>query len=70
MKTIKYLCDAPGRIMEKKTEFSAMFVSAKKYEILYEQALPRFAGTGCHATKSLCGFIWGRIGMALTSMTR
>ena len=43
MKTIKYLCDAPGRIAEAETYFSSMFVTAKKYDVLYKQALPRFA---------------------------
>lgn len=43
MKTIKYLCDAPGRIAEVETYFSSMFVTAKKYDVLYKQALPRFA---------------------------
>ena len=30
MKTIKYLCDAPGRIAEAETYFSSMFVTAQK----------------------------------------
>ena len=42
MKTIKYLCDAPGHIVEAETGFSSMFVTAKKYDVLYKQALPRF----------------------------
>lgn len=43
MKLLKYVCDAPGCIAEAETEFSAMFVTAQKYDVLYKKALPRFA---------------------------
>ena len=42
MRSICYECNETGRITEKEIYEIAQFVTAKKYDVLYEEELPRF----------------------------
>ncbi|MGN0518612.1 MAG: hypothetical protein ACI4II_07820 [Acutalibacteraceae bacterium] len=42
MKSICYECNETGNIIEKEIEYSSQFCTVKKYNILYDEELPRF----------------------------